>query len=266
MKCMKCLLLLVALSVIGQAGYAGKWQGIKQKVVTALQATPLSKKIVGGVAVATVGATLLTAPLSGINAHNQFTEIAKETRANYKRRYAEAASKAAGFEVTEKAVNMPSGEQFYNDLQMLRRLADLELLATFGVFKVDPSLVRNVERIIDSYETLVQLRREGSTLVDHFATSLVIAVGQQYDAVAIFHTKAHPSAKMIPSSLEKLHLQARADLWQLTDQYVLQVISHEDYLTNKQKFLAQVKKDIDAKKRYRIRSMTRTSRFGGYRK
>ena len=289
---MKCLLLLVFLSISAQASFAGKWQGLKQMV------TPLSKKVAGGIAVMAVGTTLAIAPLSNVDAHhpNKYTELFEKAadktdiqlglknaileavegygHDNVSKDFAKAAREAA--EKTDVALGVSDamnaletyniGNQFYNDLQTLRRVANLELLGTFGVFRVE-LLAGNVERIIDRYELSLQLRRQDSRAADFLNASLGLSVNLQYNMVAgASKTRTYPSAVMIPSSLEKLYLEAKADLGQLTEQYVLQVIGMEDYLTNKDKILVQVKKDIDAQKRQRIRSMTRTSRFGGYRK
>lgn len=269
---MKCLLLLVLLSMVGQTSFAGKWQGLKQRVA------PLSKKIAGGIAVVAVGTTLLTAPLSSIDAHRTG-------------RYAKAANEAAGFntnhqandahnwvaklaevidEEAERARVTELPKQLYSDMQILREAADLELLGTFGVFDVE--ILRHyagLDLVIARYEALLRLRLERSDLTGYFNSRLGLAVSNQYNTVSFWAKNLKgqlPSTEMIPSSLESLYLWKRADLWQLTDQYVLQVISREDYLAKKDDLLAQTTKDINAQKRQRIRNMTRTSRFGGYRK
>ena len=253
---MKCLLLLVILSISAQASSAGRWQGIKQRIA------PLSKKIAGGFVTGAVGATLLVAPLSSIDAHDKygydkdFREAAKATNA------------ALGLDTpAEQVLVAELPQQLYRDMQILRKAANLELLGTFGVFDVE--LVPLYDVIIDRYELRLQLRRESSNLSAYFDATLGLAVDMQYSTVSAWARNLKgqlPSPEMIPSSLENLYLKVRADLWRLTDQYVLQVISRDDYSAKKDDLLAQATKEIEARKRRRIRNMTRTSRFGGYRK
>ena len=294
MKFVLPFLVMVSLSH-SAVSLAGKLQGIKQRVSDiALRVAPLSKKVAGGVVAAAVGATLLTAPLSAVDAHdphkNRYAQAARETVQKMERR-GQASSVNVVQDVNEpiSSVQLVTAEQFYKDIQALRSLAEIELLDVFGMFKYRPFIP---DGILRNYDLLITLRHEGSSLVDYFENSLREQVQLQQEitrhnlkGMSLDELKLIASFKRIPvimaidnarsmlknegeipSSLEKPYLLARAELQQLTDQFAFRVISLDDYLTAKHKLLAQVKKDIDAKKRYRIRAMTRTSRSGVFRK
>lgn len=293
MKFVLPFLIMVSLSQ-SAVSFAGKLQGIKQRVGDiALRVAPLSKKVAGGVVAAAVGATLLTAPLSGVDAHDYgFTKAARETALKMKMR-GQASSVNVVQDVDEPIsyVQLVTAEQFYGDIQTLRSLAEIELLDVFGMFRYRPFIH---DGILRNYELLIMLRHEGSRLVDYFEKSLTEQVQleneidrrifKRIDGMSLEDLKLTTSFKRIPanmaigtarsmlknkeipSSLEKPYLLARTELWQLSDQFAFRVLSFRDYLTAKHKLLTRVKKDIDAKKRYRIRAMTRTSRSGVFRK
>ena len=275
--------------------FAGGLQGIKQRVGNiALRVAPLSKKVAGGVVAAAVGATLLTAPLSGVDAHEAhdygYAQAARETTLKMKRR-GQASSVNVVQDVSETApsVQLVTAEQFYGDIQMLRSLAEIELLDVLGMFRHPPL---TIDGILRNYDLLITLRHEGSSLVDYFENSFRMQVqlehefarhnleGMSLDELRLTTSLMRMPASMaigtaksllknegeIPSSLRNLYLLAKIDLQQLTDQFAFRVLSLDDYLAEKRKLLTQVKKDLAAKKRHRIRAMTRTSRSGVFRK